>query len=48
MKKPIRLVNKKIKNTRDTDIYVRDVYGKEHIIYPQEEKILLMMKKTGG
>jgi len=39
-------INKKlIKNTRDTDIIIKDAYGKEHMIYPDQEKLVDVLDK---
>lgn len=46
MSNTMRVKKTKFKNTRDTDIYIRDAYGKEHVIYPNKEKVLLMIKKV--
>ena len=48
MNKTMRIKKVRFKNTRAVDIYIRDAYGKEHVIYPNEEKVLLMIKKTKG
>lgn len=41
----LKLVPTKIKNTKDVDIYVKDAFGKEHVLFPNEEKKLVVLKK---
>lgn len=36
----VRVVNK-----RDVDVVVRDFYGREHLIFPMNEKEILMFKE---
>jgi len=46
MKKSIRIIKKNIKNTRYTDIIIiKDAYGQEHMIYPNQEKLVEMANK---
>lgn len=42
----IRLVNKTVHNKKEIDIYVKDAYGKEHVIYPNQKKTLLVVKRS--
>jgi len=42
----IRLVKQVIKNKLEIDIYKKDAYGKEHVIYPKQEKTLLVVKRS--
>ena len=41
----LKLVKTKVKNTKDVDIYLRDAFGKEHMLFPKEEKRLVVLKK---
>lgn len=41
----LKLVLTKIKNTKDVDIYVKDAFGKEHMLFPKEEKRLIVLKE---
>ena len=41
----VKLVSKIVCNKRDVDIYIRDAFGKEHIIYPGESKKVCVLKK---
>jgi len=43
--KMVKLVSKIVCNKRDVDIYIRDAFGKEHIIYPGESKKVCVLKK---
>jgi len=45
-KNKIRLIKKVFENNASTDLYIRDVYGKEHIIYPNEEKTISIVKEN--
>ena len=49
-KSKIELKKKKIKNNTDVDLYIRDAYGEEHIVFPKEEKTIFVLetdKKMG-
>jgi len=48
-KNKIKLKKKTIKNDTDVDIFLRDAYGEEHIVFPKEEKTIYVLeidKKT--
>lgn len=45
-KNKIQLIKRLFKNNVATDLYIRDVYGKEHIIYPNEEKTILIVEEN--
>ena len=45
-KSNIRLVKQVVENKLDVDIYRRDAYGKEHVIYPKQKKTLLVVKRS--
>jgi len=40
---PVHLRKRKIRNTRSIDIFVKDAFGTEHVLFPNEEKELLMI-----
>jgi len=42
----VRLTKKTYKNKTDTDVYIRDAYGNEHVIYPKQEKVLLVLRRS--
>lgn len=48
MKNKIRIIRKNIKNTRDTDIIIKDAYGQEHMLYPNQEKLVEVVDKDIG
>jgi len=41
----VKLVKKKIKNTKDVDIVVHDAFGQEYQLFPNEEKRLVVLEK---
>ena len=41
----LKLKRIRVKNTRDVDIYVRDAFGKEHVLFPNDEKKLVVLEK---
>ncbi len=41
----LKLKRIRVKNTREVDIYVRDAFGKEHVLFPNEEKRLVVIEK---
>lgn len=45
MRKTIRIIKKTIKNTRATDIVIKDAYGQEHMLYPNQEKLVEVVDK---
>lgn len=45
MEKTLRLKKIRVKNTRDVDIYMKDAFGKEHVLFPNEEKKLVVLEK---
>ena len=48
-KNKIKLEKKIIKNDTDVDLYIRDAYGDEHIVFPKQEKTIDVLetdKKT--
>ncbi len=40
----MELVKKTVKNVSDVDIYVRDCFGQEHIVFPQQERDIVVLK----
>ena len=40
---PVRIKRKKIVNRQDFDIHIRDAYGEEHLLFPQEEKEVMVL-----
>jgi hypothetical protein len=42
--KKLKLSEIIIKNTTSTDMYLRDAYGAEHIIYPEQVKKVMVIK----
>ena len=45
MEKMLRLKKIRVKNTQEVDIYVRDAFGKEHILWPTQEKKIILLQK---
>jgi hypothetical protein len=45
-KSNVRLVRQTVENKLEVDIYVKDAYGKEHVIYPKQKKTLLVVKRS--
>jgi len=41
----LKLKKIKIKNNQDVDIVIRDAFGKEHLLFPREEKKLVVLEK---
>ena len=41
----LKLKRIRVKNTREVDIYVKDAFGKEHVLFPNEEKRLVVIEK---
>jgi len=41
----LKLKRIKVKNTKDVDIYIKDAFGKEHMLFPNEEKKLVVLEK---
>ena len=41
----LKLKRIKIKNTKDVDICIKDAFGKEHMLFPNEEKRLVVLEK---
>lgn len=44
----MRLVKKRIKNTKDIDMYVKNCFGEELIIFPGEERTIVVLKDAGA
>jgi hypothetical protein len=42
----LKICETKIVNGREVDIYVRDAYGKTHILFPRAEKVIMTIKET--
>jgi len=42
----LKITRKEVKNTSDVDIYVRDAYGKEHIIFPKQEMVISVVDRS--
>ena len=40
----LKLKKKKVKNDTDVDLYIRDAYGEEHIVFPKQEKIIFVLE----
>lgn len=43
-KNKIKLKKKTIKNDTDIDIFLRDAYGQEHIVFPKQEKTIYVLE----
>ena len=43
-KNKIKLKKKLIKNDTDVDLYLRDAYGDEHIVFPKQEKTIFVLE----
>lgn len=41
----LKLKRIKIKNNQDVDIVIRDAFGKEYVLFPDEEKRLVVLEK---
>ena len=41
----LRMKRITVKNNRDVDIYIRDAFGKEYRLFPNEEKKLVVLEK---
>jgi len=44
----MKLRKVRVKNIQDVDIYVCDVFGTVHTIFPKQEKTLLMLAESEG
>ena len=44
----MRLVKKRIKNTKDVDIYVKNCFGEELVIFPGEKRTIVVLRDTGA
>jgi len=47
MKRLTEVRTKKIINRQEVDLVVKDFYGKEHILFPKEEKEIVVGIKEG-
>ncbi len=47
MKRLTEVKTKKIINRQEVDLVVKDFYGKEHILFPKEEKEIVVGTKEG-
>jgi hypothetical protein len=47
MKRLTEVKTKKIINRQEVDLVVKDFYGKEHILFPKEEKEIVVGIKEG-
>ena len=45
MEKTLRLKKIRVKNTQAFDIYIKDAFDKEHVLFPNEEKKLVVLEK---
>jgi len=43
--KKLRLKKITIENTKSIDVYSKDAFGEEHVIYPGEKKTIIVLKK---
>jgi len=41
----LKLKKIKVKNTKDVDIVIRDAFGREHLLFPSEEKKIVVLEK---
>jgi len=44
----LKVCETNIVNHREVDIYVRDAFGKEHILFPQEMKTITTIVETAN
>jgi hypothetical protein len=42
----LKVCETNIVNRREVDIYIRDAFGKEHVLFPQEMKIITTIVET--
>lgn len=42
----VRLVKKEFSNKKDIDMFIKDAYGNEHVIYPKQKKVLLVLRRS--
>jgi hypothetical protein len=43
----MRLEKTKVQNKKDYDISVKDAFGNEHVLFPQEEKEIIVLVSSG-
>jgi len=43
-KNNLKLIKKTVENKKDTDLYIRDAYGEEHIVFPKQKKTIIVLE----